>query len=193
MCPFPAKTPKGLMSGQKSKSGSFHPIHNGHCCSWDFVCFFWQALLFGTDSKTEKEKVSLLFSSVHATKHKAGQRTAVLLNFQESCWLTVQRRWIINLKCIYLKRNSFIYVCETHIISWGGCLLSDMKQHIMTILADKWTVAAYPSAYEIHLPDVINGLTQQPFQVSCNLRTCLSLPPDGPPDVLIWNHMNMSY
>lgn len=185
-CHFPAKTPKGLMSGQKSKSGSFHPTHNGHCCSWECVCFFWQTLPFGTDSKTEKGKVSLLFLSAQATKHRAGHRTVVLLDFQESCWpTTIQRRWIVNLKFIYLKRNSFVYVHESHIISWGGLLVSDMKQHITTILAGKWTVAAHASAYETHLHDVINGLTHQPFQVSCNPRTRSSLPPDGPPDVLM--------
>lgn len=181
------------MSGQKSKSGSFHPTHNGHCCSWELVCFFWQTIPFGTTSKTEKEKVSLRFLSAHATKHKAGHRTVVLLDFQESCWLTVHRRWIINVKSVYLKRSSFIYMYETHIISWGGRLLSDMKQHSTTVLADKWTVAAHPSTYEIHLRDVVNGLTHQHFQVSCNLRTPSSLPPDGTLDILIWNHMNISH
>lgn len=42
--------------------------------------------------KQKKEKVSLLFLSAHATRHKAGHRMVVLLDFQESRWLPVQRR-----------------------------------------------------------------------------------------------------
>lgn len=68
--------------------------------------------------KEKKEKSVCLFLSAHATKHRAGHRTVVLLDFQESCEpTTAQRRLIVNLKFIYLKRNSFVYVQESHIIS----------------------------------------------------------------------------
>lgn len=111
------------MSGQKSKSGSSYHTHNGHCCFWEFVCFFWQAFLFGTNSKTEKEKVSLLSlkkKHTHATKHKAGHRTVVLLDFQEKLLSSYSEKMNNQLK-IPLSLKKFICICmwDTHnILRW---------------------------------------------------------------------------